>query len=331
MGNVQLVAWSAADAEVDLTRHVATPAGVKRYNKPIGTPLGGGKSSQAKQIDHLVSHAKKVGWKKAVESQRPTKATHPSKGKTAGPKIPKGIQKQKTLAKQVVTHQTRSPNNTPKGGSVAAGFVQVQKPTVRKRDLWGERPYAEPKTKTLPKMSREEQLRRSQEFQDAQAKKAGVKVTPAPKKPSVKKAGRTPQIWQTDARALGIMLKSNLIPDEKKTEIRIELARRAAVAKAIIEKRAEISKVIDAHANPDGTIKDPSLLFKALYKLVPKMKEPMEALRANKVTQSLSKRAKRIKEGEVTKATIEAAVDFIIKLGASALLLHFGIIASPIA
>lgn len=37
---------------VDLTRHVRTPAGVKRYGKPIGSPLGGGKAAAVKKAVH---------------------------------------------------------------------------------------------------------------------------------------------------------------------------------------------------------------------------------------------------------------------------------------
>lgn len=43
--------------DIELTRHVRTEAGVRKYHKPIGTPLGGGHTPTKK----IVHEAKRVG------------------------------------------------------------------------------------------------------------------------------------------------------------------------------------------------------------------------------------------------------------------------------
>lgn len=47
--------------DIELTRHVRTEAGVRKYHKPIGTPLGGGHTPTKK----IVHEAKRVGPSKS--------------------------------------------------------------------------------------------------------------------------------------------------------------------------------------------------------------------------------------------------------------------------
>ena len=282
-------------AEIDLTRHVRTPAGVAYFHKPIGSPIGGG-GGAAPRAKAGFEPGERPG--RGAERRRRVNDARARSGITYG-LSPAEVNREIDGDKRRIAPRADSEPGK------STSKVRPMTPEQMSKGL-----AAKARVQAAEKQAAE--IRRQvHESNDTHSKDNGGHSDP------------NDNLWQLDNERLQAAIADPRTPPERKRAMKIERGQRIIAVNALLKQKEKL--VADPEYKKAIASKDPGRISKALNKHMPVVGRLWDRIFAQ---HPLSAAAKKIKEADHAQSFSDAVIDFVVKSiagTATVLLLHFGI------